>query len=116
MPTMPVGAAHVAGAARHRGHEVELLDLFWEEDPARVARQRVESFNPDAVGISMRNVDNTDMFFNVSYLEHNRTVVSAVKAATNAPIVVGGPGFSLFATDLVAYLAVPYGVAPSLNC
>jgi radical SAM superfamily enzyme YgiQ (UPF0313 family) len=111
MPTMPIGAAHVAGAVRHQGHEVELLDLFWEEDPIAVARERIKSFAPDLIGISMRNVDDTDMVLNVTYLEPNKRMVDAVREITDAPIVMGGAGFSLFADELVRYMDVPYGVA-----
>ena len=56
MPTLPLGLACVAAATRKAGHEVAYLDLMAHEDVREVIKETFEDFNPEVVGISVRNI------------------------------------------------------------
>ena len=57
-PVYPLGLDYVAGALDSR-YQVKIVDLNEFEDTARLA-ELVREFSPDVVGISIRNIDNTD--------------------------------------------------------
>jgi radical SAM superfamily enzyme YgiQ (UPF0313 family) len=50
------------------------------------------------------------LFYFRSYLEDNKHIVETVKHQCQAPIIIGGAGFTLFPEELLAYLDLAYGI------
>ena len=109
-PVAPLGVCYVATAAAEAGHEVHVIDLCFSEDPPADVRVAVAAHRPEAIGISLRNVDNCAYPDTVSYLPHYRAVVQACRTASEAPIVLGGSAFTTMPAHYLAALDVPYGV------
>ncbi len=109
-PVAPLGAAYVAGAARDAGHAVDLLDLCFSGDVEEDIDAAVRRFGPELIGISIRNVDNLTYPASTSYLHEIRVAVAALRRASQAPIVAGGPGFSIFPDRLLSTLGLEFGV------
>jgi radical SAM superfamily enzyme YgiQ (UPF0313 family) len=82
-----------------------------EADPRAATRNAVLAFSPEAVGISVRNIDDQEMDGPAFLLEEVREVVAAVRAASRAPVVLGGAGYSIFPQAALDYLGADYGVA-----
>ena len=110
MPTLPLGLALVADATRQAGHEVSFLDLQAEPDARAAIGRAVAEFSPQAIGISVRNVDDQNMACTRFLLENVREVVAACRAVTTAPVVLGGAGYSIFPDAALRYLAADMGV------
>ena len=110
MPTLPLGLAMVAAAARRGGHPTRLLDLLTVPDPLCAAAQAIGDFQPEIIALSIRNVDDQSMRDPRFLLEPARDVVAACRAASPARIVVGGAGYSIFPEAALEYLAADYGV------
>ncbi|WP_287152940.1 radical SAM protein [Candidatus Solincola tengchongensis] len=106
----PLGIACVASASRNAGHEVSALDLMFSSDPVKETVERVREFRPHCIGLSIRNIDNQDMFNSEFYLPPLRELVRALRAETDAPIVLGGAGFSIFPLQCLEYLDLEVGV------
>jgi len=109
-PVAPLGLCYVATAVADAGHEVRVLDLCFSEDPAADVRAALAAQRPEAIGISLRNVDNCAYPDTVSYLPHYRAVVETCRAASAAPIVLGGSAFTTMPAHYLAALDVPWGV------
>lgn len=109
-PVAPLGLAYVAGAAREAGHDVEVLDLCFSETCEADIAHTVSRFVPGLIGVSIRNVDNLTYPTSVSYLDEIASSVDALQRHSPAPIVAGGPGFSIFPERLLALLDIPFGV------
>lgn len=110
MPTLPLGLAMVAAAARRSGHETHLVDLRTASEPLSAVRQAIGGFQPEVIALSIRNVDDQSMKDTRFLLEPVRDVVAACRAASQARIVVGGAGYSIFPKAALEYLAADYGV------
>ena len=93
-PVAPLGVCYVAAAAAQAGHDVRVLDLCFSEDVEADVAAAVAAHRPEAIGISLRNVDNCAYPDTVSYLPHYRRVVDACRAASPAPLVLGGSAFT----------------------
>jgi radical SAM superfamily enzyme YgiQ (UPF0313 family) len=106
----PLGIAYIAGAARADGHDVALLDLCFSQDIAAEIAHAVRRSSPDLIGVSIRNVDNLTYPASVSYLDEIREAVAVLRAQSSAPMVLGGPGFSIFPERLLSLLGVEFGV------
>ncbi|MGD8836254.1 MAG: lipid biosynthesis B12-binding/radical SAM protein [Desulfobacteraceae bacterium] len=106
-PVYPLGLDYVA-AALAPDHRVKIADMNLI-DMGTLARQ-VDEFNPGAVGISLRNIDNTDTTDPRGFIPEYENLVQIVRKHTDAPIVLGGAGFSIFPEKILSALAADYGV------
>jgi radical SAM superfamily enzyme YgiQ (UPF0313 family) len=107
---IPLGLLYVMSAVRDR-HEAELVDLCFEDDPARSLACRLEEIAPDVVALGMRNIQSGDYSGVGHSLEYYRELVAAIRAVTRAPIVLGGSGFSVMPQQLVRHLEPDYGIS-----
>ena len=57
-PVAPLGLCYVATAAADAGHAVTVLDLCFSTDIDADIRAAIATADPEAIGISLRNVDN----------------------------------------------------------
>ena len=110
MPVVPVGLGAVAVATQEAGHDVELLDLMNVEHPVSVTKRAVETFGPDVIGISVRNIDDQSMENPVFLLDQVKEVIKDCRAVSEAPIVLGGAGYSIFPESALLYLGADMGI------
>ncbi len=92
----PIGIVCLAGLVAEAGHSVSILDMNMAADPFGSLKEGILDFQPELVGLSLRNID--PLGNRTSSLIPPFTVaVRMVKAlAPKAWIVAGGTGFSLF--------------------
>jgi radical SAM superfamily enzyme YgiQ (UPF0313 family) len=110
LTTLPYGLALVAAAVRAAGHEVVMLDLLREEHPRVAIARTVRALQPNVIGISVRNIDDQCMERPRFLLEQVTGVVAACRAYSQAPLVLGGAGYSIFPTAALGYLGADFGV------
>jgi len=107
-PVAPLGAAYVAGALKRSGHEARVLDLCFEDVSA--ITKAVNAFQPEMIGLSIRNIDNLTYGKSVNYMPGIREVVNTIKGASGADIIAGGSGFSIFPEETLRYLGLEMGI------
>jgi anaerobic magnesium-protoporphyrin IX monomethyl ester cyclase len=111
-PVVPNGLACVASALEAAGHDVRFADLCFAGDPAAAAAQSAAESAPDVVGVSVRNIDNSDAIALRHYTPEARRVLSAIrKAAPQARIIAGGAAFGVAPEALFRDFAVDYAIA-----
>jgi len=110
LPTLPLGAALVAAAAEARGHDVAFLDLMGEVDPEAALRRELDRVQPDAIGVSVRNIDDQEMARPTFLLDKVRPLIAVCRAASAAPVVLGGAGFTLFPEAVLRHLGADFGI------
>jgi radical SAM superfamily enzyme YgiQ (UPF0313 family) len=106
-PVYPIGLDYVA-AALAPAHKVRIVDMNCacvDEVPSVIGE-----FQPEVVGISLRNIDNTDTTDPQGFMTEYRHLVDTVRAHCRAPIVLGGAGFSIFPEKILNALAADYGI------
>ncbi len=106
----PIGLDLIAGVCEKAGVEAALLDLAWERAPLKAIARAADRVNPHLVGVSVRNVDDCYYASQAFLLPAARRYVRAVKKATDAPIVVGGVGFSAIPGPALEYLGADFGI------
>ena len=106
MPVMPIGACIIAHALERSGHTVHLLDLMFTRDATAEVESAVKGFQPDVVGISVRNIDNNDMRNTVFYLDTLRNIVNALRTGTDAPIFLGGAAMGVMPEEILRLVDV----------
>ena len=106
VPVMPIGACIVAHAAEHAGHTVHLLDLMFTRDATAEVESAVTGFQPDLVGVSVRNIDNNDMRNTVFFLDDLRRIVDVIRTGTGAPIILGGAALGVMPEEILRLVDV----------
>jgi len=105
-PVIPLGLEYVAHYLEREGHEAGVIDLTFAADPAGALGKALESFAPEVVGFSLRNVDSSLYFDNVFFLEEAAGLIAACRDLCDAKVIVGGS----------ALLAGPREVADYVGC
>ncbi len=111
-PVYPLGMAVIAGALDKAGHQLRQFDFLVADESEAALRQALAEFAPEFVCLSLRNIDNVDSFSGADdwYLDQARRLTQVVREVTAAPMIVGGPGFSIMPEAILEYLAADYGV------
>lgn len=109
-PVCPLGLEYLRAALMAQGHEVRIFDVNLSAPGAPGLEAEVMSFAPDVIGVSIRNVDNTDGTAPVSYLPEARALVARMRTARPVPIILGGSGFSIFPARILEWMEADYGV------
>ena len=111
-PVVPNGLACVASALDAAGHEVSFLDLCFTRDPVTAARDAARRFAPSIIGVSIRNIDNSDAIALRHYTPEARIVLAALRAAApKATVIAGGAAFGVAPEALFRDFGVDYAVA-----
>jgi radical SAM superfamily enzyme YgiQ (UPF0313 family) len=106
-PVYPIGLDYVAGAISEE-HEVKIADMLVLEKDELAGI--IHDFSPDIIGVSCRNIDNTDACNSQYFLNDYQQLVKWLRARTTAVIVIGGSGFTIMPEAVFSLLGVDYGV------
>jgi lipid biosynthesis B12-binding/radical SAM protein len=109
-PVYPLGMSVIAAALAQAGHAVRQFDMLVAEFSPDKLRDAVIESDPELIGISFRNLDNVNACNEAHYLDPLTALLAAVRAATTAPVVIGGPGFSVMPERLLALTGADYGI------
>lgn len=110
MPILPMGLGAVATASQDAGQEVELLDLMRVNDTGSAIKEAIEGFLPHVIGIGVRNIDDQNMKNPIFLLDQVKEVISHCRYFSEAPIVLGGAGYSMFPESALTYLGADMGI------
>ncbi len=101
MPVMPIGACIVAHAAERAGHTVFFLDLMFTEDSLARIEAALSGVNPDAVALSVRNIDNNDMGSRLFFLGDLQRFAAAIRGRTGVPVILGGAALGVMPEQIL---------------
>jgi radical SAM superfamily enzyme YgiQ (UPF0313 family) len=109
-PIAPVGLDYVASAANSLGVETEILDLCLADEKQKSIEKFFAENNPSLVGLSFRNIDDCFWPSAKTFLPDLKNLIEKIKTVTDAPIVVGGVGFSTLAERIFQYCGADFGI------
>jgi len=112
IPTIgPIGLDYVAASLEKAGIDFEIVDLGLADEPEKVIKDYFPNREPELVGLSFRNAD--DCFWPSAdwFVPGLKNTVDTIRTVTDAPIVIGGVGFSIFPTPIVEYTGADFGIS-----
>jgi len=108
-PVYPLGLDYVAGSIA-ADHQVEIVDMNSLVNFDSLAAM-IKEYSPDVIGLSLRNIDNTDTTDPRGFIGQYREIVDVIRNHTDAPLVLGGSGFTIFPVETMKALDADYGIA-----
>lgn len=111
-PLYPIGLSYIASAITN--HSVRIFDPNCYDYPEcfEELKKQAENFDPNVVGISIRNVDTTQRRDPFIHLNTVMPTIQAVKAVKpDVKVITGGTGFSIFAKEIMErFVQIDFGV------
>jgi len=108
-PVTPVALDYIGAACDTAGIKVDLVDCSVEHDwPKKLAQVLAEQ--PVMVGITVRNIDDSYFASRDFTLPRIIPILDEIKRLTDAPICLGGVGFSIFPVETLRFCNVSYGI------
>jgi radical SAM superfamily enzyme YgiQ (UPF0313 family) len=108
-PVYPLGLDYVAGALAS-GYETEILDMNNGLSPAALGEE-IRRAAPDYIGLSIRNIDNTDTINSRGFLSDYQELAAVIRQNSQAPLILGGSGYTVFPVEFLRALDADYGLA-----
>jgi radical SAM superfamily enzyme YgiQ (UPF0313 family) len=108
-PVYPLGLDYVAGALNLH-HETKILDMIDLASPEALGEQ-IRKYAPDYIGLSIRNIDNTDTINSWGFLSDYQDLVAVIRQNSKAKLILGGSGYTVFPVEFFRALHADYGVA-----
>ena len=109
---IPIGLAYVAGHLDRTRHDVKVFDLmFADTNYLDEVESIVTDFQPDLVGISMRNLSNHSYMDPQWQLPITKGVIERIRSISNATVVCGGPAFSIMPQQIFEFVQPDLGIA-----
>jgi radical SAM superfamily enzyme YgiQ (UPF0313 family) len=107
-PVYPLGLDYVAGSlGRH--HDVRIMDMN-DVGNLESLGKAIQDFVPQVIGLSLRNIDNTDTTDRKEFVDDYRAVVRVARQYSDAILVCGGGGFTIFPEEMLEILQADYGI------
>lgn len=107
-PVYPLGLDYVAGAIAEN-HQVQIVDMNRLGGYDSLAAV-IKEFSPDVIGLSLRNIDNTDTTDPRGFIGQYRAIVDVIRKHSDAHLILGGSGFTIFPAETMQALDADYGV------
>lgn len=111
-PVIPFGLCYIATVLEFKeNHDVFFLDLCFSSDCRKDIQTIIQSFKPEIIGISIRNIDDTGGY-NVHFLldDVKNDVIDFCKEEFKGPIIIGGPSVGISGKEMLDYFDLEYAV------
>ena len=109
-PIAPIGLDYSSEALNAAGHQVQLLDLCWEDDPHSAIAAFFKDADYGLVGVTLRNTDDCAFTSRQSFLKDFAGMVETIKLHTDAFVVLGGVGFSVMPKHCLGLTSAEAGI------
>jgi radical SAM superfamily enzyme YgiQ (UPF0313 family) len=91
-------------------HQLQVLDLMFEERPEAAMSKQITRFAPDLIAISIRNIDNQCAFDPEYLLPEQKELIERCRESSAATLVVGGPAFTVSPLAIFEFLEPDFGI------
>jgi len=109
-PVSPVGLEYVAETLDQAGVPIHIIDLVFEADWREAISRELRNNEPLAVGLTVRNVDDSSFVSKKSFLPWISELVEETRKLTAAPIILGGIGFSVMPEFVLEVVRADMGI------
>jgi len=106
LPAFPLGVAYLAGNIDTNEHDVDVLDLMFEDDARGLITSAIDRAKPDIIGVSIRNVN----VGGINPLPDIEELVGICRKESDARIVLGGTGFTMMPREIITHFDADLGI------
>ncbi|MFP4658030.1 MAG: lipid biosynthesis B12-binding/radical SAM protein [Desulfonatronovibrionaceae bacterium] len=107
----PLGLGVLQRALARNGHAAYIFDPLAQNSGGSSLREVIRDWEPEFIAVSLRNIDNVDSYSCTDnwYVQKARDLTAEAQE-NGCPVIIGGPGFSLLAEEILEYTGADHGV------
>jgi len=109
-PVAPIALDYLAHALKQSRFQVDLLDLCFSTDIDQDIKSYLTRNDVLAVVVTLRNTDDTYFASSDFCIDRYKQMIDLLKAQTDAPIILGGSGFSVMPEAILSYYGLDLGI------
>ena len=109
-PVYPLGVSYLKTYMHQHIQDADILIFDCLEKSYEQLNEFLVYNRPDFIGISLRNIDDVNIYRQESFINHYKRIIEVVRKASDAVVVIGGPGFSIYPQILYKILQPDYGI------
>jgi lipid biosynthesis B12-binding/radical SAM protein len=106
----PLGLSMIAASLKNAGHIVQQFDFLASDRSIEKLTGTIKEFNPEIIGISIRNIDNVNLLNEQRYIDAVKDIVREIRQVSRAKIILGGSGFSIMPEIILDKVGADYGI------
>lgn len=109
-PVYPLGISYLKTYLQNKLPHLEIEVFDFIDKDYNDFNSFLDEFQPDYTGISLRNIDDVNIYKKESYIHHYRSIVENTRKFSKSKIIIGGAGFSIFPETLFCMLDPDFGI------
>ena len=109
-PVYPLGISYLHTFLKNKLHEFEIEIFDFNINDLEKFNLLLKSYSPDYIGVSLRNVDGVNSYDPTNFIGNYLTVFENIRKNSNAVLIMGGAGYSIFPETLYNHLKPDYAV------
>ena len=109
-PVYPLGISYLYTYLKNRLPHYNFHFFDFNLQPLSDFVKTLSNVEFDVVGVSLRNVDDTNIYKKNSFIDGYEQILSTIRSASSAKVVIGGPGFSIFPEKIFETLQPDFGI------
>jgi radical SAM superfamily enzyme YgiQ (UPF0313 family) len=109
-PVYPLGVSYLKTYIQNKLPDIEIGVFDFIDKNYTDFAEFLNVFQPDYVGISLRNIDDVNIYKKESYVQHYKSIIENTRKFSKSKIILGGAGFSIFPEIIFNYLNPDFGI------
>lgn len=109
-PTPPIALDYLGDFLNKKEYQVDILDLFLTKNFEKIIASYFDKNKVSVIGITIRNIDDSLFGSQNFYLSTVKEIINHIKKWTNAPLILGGTGFSIMPEIIMEYCGAEFGI------
>ena len=109
-PVYPLGISYLQAYLKERSpeYDIQLFDFIVNSHADFI--EKLQKYKPDYVGISLRNIDDVNIYRQESFFKHYSAIIDTTRQFSRSTIIIGGPGYSIYPRKLFEYLKPDFAI------
>ncbi|MCX6268087.1 MAG: radical SAM protein [Bacteroidetes bacterium] len=109
-PVYPLGISYLFTYLTERLPDYEIRIFDFNLNTPESFRESLSEFQPDYIGLSLRNVDDVNFYSQESFINGYKLIVDIVREISNSILIIGGSAFSIYPRELFSFYQPDYGI------
>lgn len=109
-PVYPLGVSYLKTKLKSElnNYQIDIFDLRINDFSN--LKNYIVNYQPKYIGVSLRNIDDVSAISQESFLNAYNNLIIYIRSITNAKIIIGGAGYSIFPKVLFVFLKPDFGL------
>ncbi|MCK9422918.1 MAG: radical SAM protein, partial [Bacteroidales bacterium] len=109
-PVYPLGLSYLYTYLHERLPDYQIRLFDFNLNSLSTFKEFLLDFNPDYIGLSLRNIDDVNFYSQESFISGYTAIVDTIREMVRSPIIIGGSGFSIYPAELFSFFTPDYGI------